>query len=135
VVRSPKKVIATKGRPREMATFAADEDGIFEGRGQAVFGKKTTSTTTSLGSEAGDNTRATTASIQRINPAFQNNDTTLPSLSHSNIVITTGDSLHKTDSSAVNLSIRSNMKHGERRTLRNGRSGSASVVVLKQKRP
>jgi hypothetical protein len=44
------------------------------------MGKRTTSTTTSLGSKAGDKTRATTASIQRINSAFEYNDSTLQSL-------------------------------------------------------
>jgi hypothetical protein len=79
-VLSPNKVTATKGRPRETATFAADEEGIFQSstsRGKAVMGKRTTLTTTSLGSKAGDKTRATTASIQRINSAFEYNDSTL----------------------------------------------------------
>ncbi|KAH8774492.1 hypothetical protein F5883DRAFT_641116 [Diaporthe sp. PMI_573] len=57
-VLSPKKVTATKGRPREIATFASDEEGVFEKRGKAIMGKKTTSTTTSLGSRAGDKTRS-----------------------------------------------------------------------------
>ncbi|KAL1847996.1 hypothetical protein Daus18300_013756 [Diaporthe australafricana] len=39
-----------------------------------------TSNTTNLGSEAGDKMRATTASIQRINSAFEWNDVTLKSL-------------------------------------------------------
>lgn len=73
----PKKVTATKGRPREMATFAADEDDIFGSRGKAMMGKKTTSTTTSLGRKVGDKTRATTASVHRINSAFEHSDTTL----------------------------------------------------------
>ena len=82
-VLSPNKVTATKGRPRETATFAADKEGVFQSsssRGKAVMGKKTTSTTTSLGSKAGDKTRATMASIQRINSAFEHNDSTLQSL-------------------------------------------------------
>jgi hypothetical protein len=82
-VLSPNKVTATKGRPRETATFAADKEGVFQSsssRGKAVMGKKTTSTTTSLGSKAGDKTRATTASVQRVNSAFEHNDSTLQSL-------------------------------------------------------
>jgi len=88
MVLSPKKVTATKGRPRETATFATDEEGIFRSsssRGKDVIGKKTTSTTTSLGSKAGDKTRATTASVQRINSAFEHNDTTLQSLDEEDI--------------------------------------------------
>lgn len=63
-----------------MATFAADEDGILEGRAKAVMGKKTTSTTANLGSRAGDKTRATMASVQRVNSAFEYNDVTLEGL-------------------------------------------------------
>ena len=76
-ILSPDKVIATKGRPREMATFATGEEGIFESsgsRGRVVMGRKTSSTTTNLGSKAGDRTRATTASVQRVNSAFEWND-------------------------------------------------------------
>lgn len=79
-VRSPKKVTATKDRPRDINTFAGNGDGIFESRGKAVMGRKTTSNTTNLDSKAGDKTRATTASVQRINSAFEHNDTTLQSL-------------------------------------------------------
>jgi hypothetical protein len=82
-VLSPKKVTATKGRPCEIATFTANEEGVFQGsssRGKAVMGKKTTLTTTSLGSKAGDKTRATTASVQRVNSAFEHNDSMLQSL-------------------------------------------------------
>lgn len=63
-VKSPKKVTATKGRPRDVNTFAGNEDGIFESHGKAVIGKKTTSNTMNLGSKAGDKTRATMASVQ-----------------------------------------------------------------------
>jgi hypothetical protein len=62
----PKKVTATKGRPRDTATFAVDEEGIFgssSSRGKAVMGKKTKLTTTSLVSKARDKTRATMASV------------------------------------------------------------------------
>ena len=65
-VLSPKKVTATKERPRETATFAANEEGVFQSRssrGKAIIGKRTTLTTTSLGSKAGNKTRATTALI------------------------------------------------------------------------
>lgn len=62
-ILSPKKVTATKGRPRDIATFTADKDGIFESRKKAIMGKKTKPTTTSLGSRAGDKTRATMASV------------------------------------------------------------------------
>jgi hypothetical protein len=82
-VLSPKKVTATKGRPRETATFAANEEGVFQSRssrGKAVMDKKTKSTTTGLGSKVGDKTRLTTASVQRINSAFEHNDSTLQSL-------------------------------------------------------
>jgi hypothetical protein len=77
LVLSPKKVTATKGRPREMATFATGEDGILEARASAIMGRLTFSTTISLGSKAGDKTRATTASVQRVNSAWEHNDTTL----------------------------------------------------------
>lgn len=76
-VLSPKRVTATKGRPRETATFATSEEGAFT---RAIMAKQTSSTTTSLGSKAGDKTRATTASVQRINSAWEHNDTTLQSL-------------------------------------------------------
>jgi hypothetical protein len=87
-VLSPKKVTATKGRPRDTTTFAVDEEGIFaniSSRGKVVMGQKTKETTTSLGSRAGDKTRATTASVQRINSAFEHNDTTLQSLDEEDI--------------------------------------------------
>jgi hypothetical protein len=79
-VLSPKKVTAIKGRPRKIATFTADEEGVFQSsssRGKAVMGKKTTSTATSLGSKAGNKTRATTASVQCVNSAFEHNDSML----------------------------------------------------------
>ncbi|KAH8770828.1 hypothetical protein F5883DRAFT_666235 [Diaporthe sp. PMI_573] len=57
-VLSPKKVTATKGRPREITTFASNKEGVFKKRGKAIMGKKTTSTTISLGSRAGDKTRS-----------------------------------------------------------------------------
>ncbi|KAL2272258.1 hypothetical protein FJTKL_07167 [Diaporthe vaccinii] len=82
-VLSPERVRATKGRPRETATFATDEAGILEssgGRATAVISKRTTSTTTGLGSKAGDKIRATTASLQRVNSAWEWNDETLQSL-------------------------------------------------------
>ena len=72
----PKKVTAIKGRPCKIATFAIDEEGIFKSRIRAVLSKKTMLTITSLGSRAGDKTRVTTALVQRINSAFEYNDST-----------------------------------------------------------
>jgi hypothetical protein len=54
-----------------MATFATGEDGILEARASAIMGRLTSSTTISLGSKAGDKTRATTASVQRVNSAWE----------------------------------------------------------------
>ena len=56
---------------------AAGEDSIF---GAQVMGKKTTLTTISLDSKAGDKTKAITPSVQRVNSAFKYNDITLQSL-------------------------------------------------------
>jgi hypothetical protein len=63
LILSPKKVTIIKGRPCKMAMFAIDEEGIFGSRARAVLSKKTISTTTSLGSRAGDKTRVTTALV------------------------------------------------------------------------
>jgi len=65
-VLSPNKVTAIKGRPCEIATFVANKEGVFQSSsscGKAVMGKKTMLTTISLGSKAGDKTRATMASV------------------------------------------------------------------------
>lgn len=64
-VFSPKKVVG-KGRPYEEGLFVANKDGIFASHREArkaVMGKQIKSTTTNLGSRAGDKTRATTASV------------------------------------------------------------------------
>ena len=63
LILSPKKVTATKERPYKMAIFAIDEKGIFKSHTRAVLSKKTTLITTSLGSRAGNKTRATTTLV------------------------------------------------------------------------
>jgi hypothetical protein len=63
MVLSPKKVFNSRGRPRDTSTFTGDEDGLFGSTGKAVVTHQTSSNTTSLGSKAGDKTRATTASV------------------------------------------------------------------------
>jgi hypothetical protein len=80
LVLSPKKVLNSRGRPRDNNPFAGDEEGILSSFGRAVVTHQTSSNTRSLGSKAGDKTRATTASVQRVNSAFEWNDTTLESL-------------------------------------------------------
>ncbi|KAL1856467.1 hypothetical protein Daus18300_010734 [Diaporthe australafricana] len=80
LVLSPKKVLNSRGRPRDNAPFTGDEEGIFGNVGRAVVTHQTSSNTRSLGSKAGDKTRATMASVQRVNSAFEWNDTTLESL-------------------------------------------------------
>ncbi|RKF71254.1 hypothetical protein GcC1_104024, partial [Golovinomyces cichoracearum] len=64
-VGEAKKVVNSKGRPRNTATFSAKEKSIHD-RAQGVSSRKTAHNTSSLGSKKGDKTGKTSSSSQRI---------------------------------------------------------------------
>ena len=86
-LQSPDKVTNTRGRPTNAGTFSQQE-GIdaMNARGKGVVRHQTASNTRSITKKkasdrkAGDKTRATSSSVQRIISAFEHDRSTLPSL-------------------------------------------------------